>query len=179
MLMTLLPLVSLAITVSSTVTSTVTSTVDVPVDVAVAAAPEIVTSPRVAQVRLAETLASAESIESITARVTPRGRQVTFAIVHDGDTLDVIATTGKRGDIVALTIKPATPIAAQLHGLTWLGAELAQSTAVTRLAVHEDGAVTITTSEGQRYMAIPGRGSGGANIAVEARWAATWSATDS
>ncbi len=41
-----------------------------------------------------------------------------------------------------------------------------------------DGAVTIITSDARRYMAIPGRGSGG-NIAVEAQWAAAWDSDES
>ena len=48
-----------------------------------------------------------------------------------------------------------------------------ETVAVTRLEVDEDGAVTLTTNEGMRYMAIPGRGSGG-NAAAEARWAGEW-----
>ena len=47
------------------------------------------------------------------------------------------------------------------------------SAAVTRLVVDDDGAVTLETSDGLRFMAIPGRGSGG-NAAVAARWAAEW-----
>ena len=133
-------------------------------------ASEVVSSPRVAQVRLAETLADAESIESVTAR----NNQITFVIVRGGETLDVVAQTKKKsGDIISLSITPAhAPLAAQLHGLTWLGAEVAEVTAITRLVVDEDGAVTIATDDGRRYMAIPGRGSGGANVAAEARWAA-------
>src|SRR5688500_14589157 len=43
--------------------------------------PEVVSETRVAQVRLAETLAEADAIESVTAH----GREVTFVIVRDGD----------------------------------------------------------------------------------------------
>jgi hypothetical protein len=49
-----------------------------------------------------------------------------------------------------------------------------ETVAVARLEVDRDGAVTVVTSDGQKYMAIPGRGSGGSNEAVEARWAAEW-----
>jgi hypothetical protein len=48
-----------------------------------------------------------------------------------------------------------------LGGLSWLAETMKSTTAVTRLAVDEDGAVLLTTSDGQRFMAIPGRGSGG------------------
>lgn len=167
MLHALLPLVSVALAAGSSAPAAepVVAAVE-----PVRAAAELVTSPRVAQVRLAETLSEATSIEAVSAR----GRRVTFAIIHDGAALDVTATVTKSGEVVALAITPARAIAAQLHGLTWLADELAQATAVTRLVVDEDGAVLIRTSEGQRYMAIPGRGSGGANAAAEARWAAAW-----
>jgi hypothetical protein len=133
--------------------------------------PEVVSEPRVAQVRLAETLAEADAIESVAAR----GRAVAFVIVRGGDTFEVTATTTKRGDITSLAITPARAVPVALHGLTWLGAELSEVTAVTRLVVDTDGAVTLATNDGRRYMAIPGRGSGGANVAAEARWAAAWS----
>jgi hypothetical protein len=127
-------------------------------------------SPRVAQVRLAETLADAESIEGVQAR----GRTVTFVIVRDGATYDVVARTQRAGEVVAVTIDRARDVPVQLHGLSWLGSELAGAVAVTRLVVDADGAVVIHTDDDRRYMAIPGRGSGGANVAAEARWAAAW-----
>ena len=135
---------------------------------------EVVSSPKVAQVRLAETLGGAEAIESVTAR----GHAITFVVVRDGETFDITAQTKKSGEIVSLTIAPSRELAAQLHGLTWLTTEMAEVAAVTRLVVDEDGAVTIGTDDGRRYMAIPGRGSGGANVAAEARWAAEWSNDD-
>jgi hypothetical protein len=132
---------------------------------------EVVSSPRVAQVRLAETLAEAESIEAVSAH----GRDITFVIVRDGETVDVVARTKKSGEIVSLTIHPsAQQLPVELNALTWLGAELAEVTAVVKLVVDEDGGVVIGTDDGRRYMAIPGRGSGGANVASEARWAAEW-----
>ena len=134
---------------------------------------DVVSSPRVAQVRLAETLAEAESIESVFAR----GPKITFVIVRDGETKNVTAHT-KKGEVISLSITRARDLPVQLHGLSWLGSELAEVTAVTRLVVDEDGAVVIATDDGRRYMAIPGRGSGGANVAAEARWAAAWNTDD-
>jgi len=99
-------------------------------------------------------------------------------VVRDGGTFDVTAQTKKSGEIVSLTIAPARAVPVQLHGLTWLGAELAEVSAITRLVVDEDGAVMIRTDDDRRYMAIPGRGSGGANVAAEARWAAAWSSDE-
>lgn len=138
-------------------------------------APEVVSVPRVAQVRLAETLAEADAIESVFAK----RRAITFTIVRAGETFDVTAKTSKSGEVLSLAIAPAHTLAVQLHGLTWLGSELAEVTAVTRLVVDEDGGVMVGTDDGRRYMAIPGRGSGGANVASEAQWAAAWSSDES
>ena len=168
----------------------------------IAADIEVVTSPRVAQVRLAETLAEADAIESITARDR---NTIMFLVIREGDTFEVIAKTTmgvtkkskssskatskskvkrtphvQAGEISSLTIsRLPNPLAAQLHGLTWLGAELADVTAVTHLEADDDGAVMLTTNDGRRYMAIPGRGSGGPNMAAEARWAAEWTNPES
>lgn len=167
-----------------------------------AALPETVDDARVAQVRLAESLAEADAIDGVVAR----GREITFTIVRDHETLEVTARTAKRGEIVALKISAAPPsrasasIAAprcratasstaplcqapavgttpaspsESHALTWLGTELAEVTAITRLAVDRHGAVTLTTSDGRHYLALSGHGH--PNVASEARWAATWS----
>lgn len=134
---------------------------------------ETVTSPRVAQVRLAETLGEADAIHAVRAH----GRRITFVITRGAQTIEVTATTRRgNGEVTALAIAPVAPTAAALGGLSWLADELEGATAVTRLVADEDGAVTVTTREGQRYMLIPGRGSGGVdgNAAVAARWAAAW-----
>ncbi|MDQ3363969.1 MAG: hypothetical protein M3680_00870 [Myxococcota bacterium] len=135
MLLILLPLVASAVAVTGSASG----------------AQHVVASGRVAQVRLAETLAEAESIESVTAR----GRGVTFSIVRDGAPLDVRVTTRRSGAVVALTIRSGRPIVAQLHSLTWLATELAGVTAVTTLLVDGAGTVSIGTNDGQRYVAIP------------------------
>jgi len=139
---------------------------------------EVIASPRVAQVRLAETLAEADSIHSVSAR----GKTITFAITRGDKSFQVIATTrtkhAVKGEVVGLAVVETRPLEFEGGGLSWLGAELERVTAISRLVVDEDGAVTITTSDGRRYMAIPGRGSGG-NAAVESRWAAAWSGSDS
>ena len=138
--------------------------------------PETVTQPRSAQVRLAVTLAEADAIHA----VGQRGPSIVFAIDRDGEAFELVATLRakgpNKGEVIALAITdlgPAIDLRGDLGSLSWLGSELADATAVTRLAVDEDGAVTITTSDGRAYMAIPGRGSGG-NTGVEARWAAAW-----
>jgi len=166
MLHTLLPLISVALGLSAPAP-------------ALGEEPVTVTTPRTAQVRLAVTLAEADAIHAI--RRDPKRATITFAIDRDGEAFDVVATTRARGrhqgEVVALSIVDAGPALGDVGSLSWLGAELADATAITRLVVDEDGAVTITTSEGHAYMAIPGRGSGG-NAAVEARWAAAWSSDD-
>ncbi len=134
-----------------------------------AAEAERISAPRVAQVRLAEALGTADAIHSVAAR----GRTITFSITQGDAAFEVTATTRRYGDVVALAIHEAPQSADGLGGLSWLVDELAQATAVTRLVVDEDGAVTMVTTDGRRYMAIPGRGSGG-NTAVESRWAAEW-----
>ncbi|MBL0214636.1 MAG: hypothetical protein IPQ07_12195 [Myxococcales bacterium] len=137
--------------------------------------PLVVTAPKIAQVRLAEALAEADAIHA----VGRRGQRIVFRIDRDGEALEVVVgvrTKGKaRGAVASLSITAVGPATGDLGSLSWLGAELADATAITALAVDEDGAVTITTSDGRTYMAIPGRGSGG-NAAVEARWAAAWDA---
>lgn len=137
----------------------------------------VVTAPRTAQVQLAVTLAEADAIHAIGARAG----SITFAIDRDGESFEVVATTrGKgrhRGEVIGLTITDTGPAIGDAGNLSWLGAELSDATAVTRLSADEDGAVTITTSDGRAYMAIPGRGSGG-NAAASARWAAAWNQTD-
>jgi hypothetical protein len=139
--------------------------------------PVAITAPRTAQVRLAVTLAEADSIHAIAAK---RG-QVVFAIDRDGEAFEVIATVrikgAGKGEVIALSITDVGAAIGDAGGLTWLAAELAEATAITGLAADADGAVTITTSDGRAYMAIPGRGSGG-NAAVESRWAAAWNHDD-
>ncbi len=123
---------------------------------------------KTAQVQLADALATADSIDGV------RGRDATFtfAITRGDHHLDIIATT-VAGDVVRVVERERGFDALSVGGLSWLADTMRETVAVSRLDVDEDGAVTLTTSDGMRYMAIPGRGSGG-NGAVEARWAAEW-----
>lgn len=140
---------------------------------------EVVTSARVAQVRLAEALAEADAIEAVTVARDPKSRAltVTFSIVRGGEQLRVAATAVRGGEVAALAIAPAGPAGAELHGLSWLAAELADATAIVRLADEGRGAVLLSTSEGRRYLvsADGRRGPRTGNEAVEARWGAAWS----
>ena len=171
MLTTLLPMISLSVSLARPVAG--------PSD-------EVVTTPRAAQVRLAEVLAEADAVHGVGAldparskRVhTSRRHTIVFALDHDGVAMRATATTSARGEVIALTIASAGPALDGFGSLSWLSHELAQTTAVTRLSVDSEGAVTITTDDDRSYMAIPGRGSGG-NIAVESQWAAAWDSDES
>ncbi len=145
--------------------------------VAVEPPSELVTSAPDAQARLAEALAEADGIESVTVSRGGPGRAatVTFSILRDGEQLRVAATTSRGGEVTALAIGPAGPGGAELQGLSWLSEELADATAIVRLAPADDGAVLLSTSDGRRYLVSPARGPRTGNEAVEARWGAAWS----
>jgi hypothetical protein len=138
---------------------------------------EVVASPKAAQVRLAEALSEADAIETV--EVSRGGRDkaatVTFSIVRGGELLRVAATTSRGGEIASLSIEPVGPAAAELHGLTWLAAEVADATAIVRLTPADRGGVLLSTNDGRRYLVGPPRGPRTGNEAVEARWGAAWS----
>lgn len=134
---------------------------------------------RAAQVRLADVLGDADAVETVVG--TAKTHVVAFEYVRGGEAFEAIART-RHGEIVTLDVRDAGPAlgwdgsedGVERGGLAWLGDIMKETVAVTRLEVDRDGAVTLVTSDGQTYMAIPGRGSGGSNEAVEARWAAAW-----
>lgn len=127
----------------------------------------VVVEDRSAQVRLADLLADADSIDSVRANK----HEFTFAIERGDTPFEIVATTDLRGVVIEVVARERIAADVDLGTLSWLADTMKQTTAVTRLAVDEDGAVLLTTSDGMRYIAIPGRGSGG-NDEVEARWAA-------
>ncbi|MDB4955165.1 MAG: hypothetical protein JWO36_2734 [Myxococcales bacterium] len=129
-------------------------------------------SPRGEQQRLAQTLADADSIDAVSA--DRKRHLVTFSIDRAGEAYTVIAKTRRTGEVLSVEVRDEGTGTFEIGGLTWLSDTLRGADAVTRLVVDEDGAVTLTTSEGERYMAIPGRGSGGSNDATSARWGAEW-----
>jgi hypothetical protein len=134
---------------------------------------EVISNPRIAQVRLAEALGAAESIDSVKAISGDGGARAVFEVRLHGEALRLTAAT--RGDTIATLVIAHAPVrtAVAIGNLAWLVDELRGATAVTTLAV--DGAiVTIGTNDGRRYRIIPGLGEG-ANDGVEARWAAAWS----
>ena len=123
---------------------------------------------RTAQVQLADALGNADSIDSVHGH----GNTFTFAITRGETRVDVIATT-EAGEVSLVVERERGFDDLELGSLTWLVDTMKETVAVTKLEVDEDGAVTLTTDQGMRLMAIPGRGSGG-NDAVEARWAGEW-----
>jgi hypothetical protein len=132
---------------------------------------------REAQVRLADVLGDADGVE----RVIAKHHAVAFDYVRGGEAFEALVATS-HGEVTSLDIADVGPAlgrdgiddGVERGGLTWLGDVMKETVAVARLEVDRDGAVTVVTSDGQKYMAIPGRGSGGSNEAVEARWAAEW-----
>lgn len=133
-----------------------------------ATAPASSPATRTAQVQLAELLGAADSVESVTAH----GNAFTFVITRGDHRVDLIAAT-RAGEVTSVLEHDRGQYELAVGSLSWLVATMQDTIAITRLDVDEDGAVTLTTSDGARYMAIPGRGSGG-NAAVEARWAGEW-----
>jgi hypothetical protein len=139
-------------------------------DVLTMAAAEMPSSKqRTAQVQLADALGNADSIDSVHGE----GNTFTFAITRGERRIDIVATTSQGEVSLVVEHEHRLDDDVELGSLSWLADTMAETVAVTRLEVDEDGAVTLTTDQGTRYMAIPGRGSGG-NAAVEARWAGEW-----
>ena len=127
---------------------------------------------RSAQVQLADALGAADSIDSVHGE----GNTFTFAITRGDRRFDLVATTAE-GEVSLVVERARRFDDVELGSLDWLVDTMQETVAVTRLDVDEDGAVTLTTDEGTRYMAIPGRGSGG-NAAASARWAGAWNSDE-
>ncbi len=147
---------------------------------------ETTSSSRVAQVRLAEAIGDADAVHSIAVRRTKHraaggpcsvakrcGVSIDISLDRDGIAYRVVASIGPRGAVTQLTIAPRTAAVDELGSLSWLSVEMQNATAISRVTVDEDDAVTLTTDTGEAFMIIPGRGSGG-NESAAARWAAAW-----
>ena len=131
--------------------------------------------PESEQQRLAQTLADADSIDGVSA--DSKHHLVTFSIDRAGEAYSVLVTTRRNGDVLSIEVRDDGVGTLEIGGLTWLSDTMRGATGVTRLVSDADGAVTLTTAEGERFMAIPGRGSGGNNSAASARWGAEWNNT--
>lgn len=136
-------------------------------------------SPRAAQVRLAETLAEADAVHAIVPRrANAKAKAIELAVDRDGTAYRVVVAIGARGEVTGITIDERGVARGEIGSLSWLSGAVENATAIVRMVVDEDDAVTLTTDTGEAFMIIPGRGSGGGNAAVEARWAAAWDSTD-
>ncbi|MFN0253650.1 MAG: hypothetical protein ACKV2T_42675 [Kofleriaceae bacterium] len=144
-------------------------------------------SPRGAQARLAELIGSADAVHSISVRrstepSTSSGKAkpastIAFEVALDRDatTYRITATVNARGEVIGIALDEGGSSFGDVGSLSWLSPAIANANAITRIAVDEDDAVTLTTDAGDAFMIIPGRGSGGAgNEAASARWAAAW-----
>ncbi len=141
-------------------------------------------SPRAAQARLAEAIGDADAVHSISVRrvkASAKVKAIEVSLDRDGTAYRVTAIVNARGVVTSLSIDERGGSAGELGSLSWLSPEIANATAITRISVDEDDAVTLTTDAGEAFMIIPGRGSGGAeesrssgNAATSARWAAAW-----
>ncbi|MGE3762222.1 MAG: hypothetical protein AB7L94_08220 [Kofleriaceae bacterium] len=143
--------------------------------------PAETSSARGAQVRLAEVIGEADAVHSISVRRAKASAKkptaIDISLDRDGVAYRVVASINARGEVTSLTIEERHAADGDLGSLSWLSPEIANATAITRVTVDEDDAVTLTTNAGDAFMIIPGRGSGG-NAAVSARWAAAWDSPD-
>jgi len=135
-----------------------------------AARSETVTSPRAAQARLASSLASADAIDTVTAN----DRAVTFTLASRGEALELVAAIDPAGTIQSLAITDLGPTKAGAASLTWLVPALADTTAITTLAVDDAGRVRLTTSTGRDYLLLADHAEQVTNAGVESMWAAAW-----
>ena len=127
-----------------------------------------------AQARLAGALADADSVDSV---VADRSHHViTFRIDRAGEAYEIVARTGRHAVVSEITIRDAGRGSHELGKLSWLADAMRDATAVVRLEVDEAGVVTLVTTDGTRYLALPGHGATH-NDAVEARWGGEWNNT--
>ena len=130
----------------------------------------VTSQPHAAQARLAEALGDADSVDAV--RADPAHHTVTFSIDRAGEAYEIVARIRPEGQIVQLAIRDRGRGQVGLGPLSWLVDVAAQTAAFVRLEVQPDGQVTLVTSDGDLYRAMPGGGDG--NDAPRARWAATW-----
>lgn len=136
------------------------------------------TTGRSAQVRLAEVIAEADAVHAIIPHRTKAKSTVEVALDREGVAYRIVATVGAHGEVTQLVVDERGAARGEVGNLSWLSGAVENATAIVRMAIDEDDAVTLTTDAGEAFMIIPGRGSGGGNAAVEARWAAAWDSPD-
>ena len=128
-----------------------------------------VSTPQDAQATLAGALAEADSVDWVRAD----HHAITFGIDRAGEAYTLTATTDDDNAVATLQIVDLGRGGRELGPMSWLADAMTGTSAVTQLVVADDGAVTVVTNDGDRYLAIP-TGTGN-NAAVEARWAEAWS----
>ena len=130
----------------------------------------VVATPAEAQMTLAGALADADSVDSVRSV----DHAITFEVERAGEAYDLIAKTDGDNVVTSLEIVDVGPGNRELGAMSWLADAMEDVDAVAQLVVaDDDGAVTVITSDGDRYLAIPA-GTGN-DAAVEARWAEAWS----
>jgi hypothetical protein len=121
------------------------------------------------------TKANAKSKATRTTKPELTTIAIEVALDRDDTAYRVTATVDARGEVIGIAIDERGASLGEVGSLSWLSPAIANANAITRIAVDEDDAVTLTTDAGEALMIIPGRGSGGAgNEAASARWAAAW-----
>ena len=120
-------------------------------------APALVPAPgdSPAQLRLAEALADADSIDWVRADRT-RGT-VTFGIEHAGESYEIVVSASPAGDITSVRTADVGRGTRALGPLSWLTGAMSRSAAVARIEVGAAGEVTLVTDDGTRFFVVPAR----------------------
>jgi hypothetical protein len=129
---------------------------------------------RSAEVRLADVLSDADSVEGTSFdRATGMLR---FSIARAGEAYSVNAAVAADGAVTGVEVRDVGRGAPSIGPLSWLADVMHEVTAVVRVEVDDEGLVTLTTDDGLRYLCNAGHDSR-TNNAVSARWGAEWNAS--
>lgn len=115
-------------------------------------------SPSNPQLRLAEALADADSIDCV--RTDRAGGSVTFGIEHAGEAYEIVASIGPDGDVTAVHTSDAGRGTRALGPLSWLADAMSREAAVMRLELDEHGGATVVTDDGARFVVATACGVG-------------------
>ena len=115
----------------------------------------VTAQPPAAQARLAEALADADSVDAV--RVDRRRHTVTFAIDRAGEAYELVAHVDPDNRIGRLMIRDRGLGHVGLGALSWLVDAMEHTHAIVRLEVGANGAVTLVTDDGSRYLAVASR----------------------
>jgi hypothetical protein len=115
-----------------------------------APAPAPTSAPDAAQLRLAEALADADSVDWV--RVDRAHRTVTFGIERAGESYEILASEAPDGEVTQVRTADTGRGSRALGGLSWLADAMHRQSAIRRLEIGDDGAVTVVTGDGTRYV---------------------------